>query len=211
MPPGKERTMRRLVLLLAVMAAALVLASGVALAVNRVGTNGPDTLRGTDGSDNLSGLGGEDRLLGKGGEDNLSGGAGKDVVLGGDERRPGGGDKNLDGGGGNDVVAAGRGSDNASGGDGNDLLIDGNLGESSRDDLSGGPGKDVIVVDNVPTVKDLVACGSGFDRVLADRKDAVAPDCERVVVVRGSREAVLRQEEEFFESVPESFFAGLQQ
>jgi hypothetical protein len=203
--------MRRTVLLVALVAACLVMASGVALAVDRVGTNGDDTLRGTDGDDNLFGLGGDDRLLGKGGSDNLVGGPGKDVVLGGDERRPGGGDKNLDGGSGNDVVGAGRGSDNASGGDGNDFLIDANLGESSQDNLSGGSGNDVIFVDHVPAVKDLVACGGGFDRVLADRADVVAPDCERVVVVRGSREAVLRQEHEFFESIPESFFAGLPQ
>ncbi len=203
--------MRRTVLLVAVMAACLVMASGVALAVDRVGTNGPDTLRGTDGDDNLSGLRGDDTLLGKVGSDNLSGGPGKDVLFGGDERSPGAGDKNLDGGGGNDVVLAGRGSDNASGGDGNDLLIDGNLGESSRDNFSGGSGKDVIVVDNVPAIGDVVGCGGGFDRVLADRKDTVARDCERVVVVRGSREDVRRQEREFFGSIPESFFAGLQQ
>ena len=36
--------MRRVVLVLAAMALALLLASGVALAVNKVGTNGPDTL-----------------------------------------------------------------------------------------------------------------------------------------------------------------------
>jgi hypothetical protein len=42
----QERSgMRRLVLLLTAMALTLVLASGVALAVNKVGTNGPDTLR----------------------------------------------------------------------------------------------------------------------------------------------------------------------
>jgi len=40
--------MRRAVLMLALMAATLVVASGVALAVNKVGTNGPDTLRGTN-------------------------------------------------------------------------------------------------------------------------------------------------------------------
>ena len=203
--------MRRTVLLVAVVAASLVMASGVALAVDRVGTNGPDTLRGTDRADNLSGLGGGDTLLGKDGSDNLSGGPGKDVLFGGDERRPGAGDKNLDGGGGNDVVLAGRGSDNASGGDGNDFMIDGNLGESSRDNLSGGSGKDVIAVDNVPAFRDVVGCGGGFDRVLADRKDTVGQDCERVVFVRGSREDVRRQEREFFESIPDSFFAGLQQ
>ena len=47
--------MRRIALVLTVMTFALVLASGVALAVNKVGTDGPDTLRGTNGDDNLLG------------------------------------------------------------------------------------------------------------------------------------------------------------
>jgi hypothetical protein len=51
--------MRRLVFLLTAMALARVLASGVALAVNKSGTDGSDTLRGTNGADNLIGLGGE--------------------------------------------------------------------------------------------------------------------------------------------------------
>ena len=45
--------MRRVILLLAAMATTLVVASGLALAVTKIGTNGPDTLRGTNGSDNL--------------------------------------------------------------------------------------------------------------------------------------------------------------
>jgi Ca2+-binding RTX toxin-like protein len=191
------------------MALTLLVASGVALAVNKVGTNGPDTLRGTDGADNLLGLGGNDELFGLGGSDNLLGGDGKDIVLGGTERRPGGGDKNLAGGSGNDFVGGGQGSDNIVGGDGNDLLIDGNLRESSRDNLAGGDGKDVILADNVPAFKDVVSCGGGFDRVLADREDTVARDCERVKIVRGSREEVRDQEDAFFESLPESFLAGL--
>jgi Ca2+-binding RTX toxin-like protein len=65
---------RRVVLVLAAMALALVLASGVAFAMNKVGTNGPDTLRGTGRADNLSGRGGNDDLFGKGGSDNLLGG-----------------------------------------------------------------------------------------------------------------------------------------
>jgi hypothetical protein len=39
--------MRRLVLLLTAVAATLVMASGVALAVTKIGTNGPDTLKAT--------------------------------------------------------------------------------------------------------------------------------------------------------------------
>jgi hypothetical protein len=45
--------MRRLLFLSTTIALVLVLASGVALAIDRIGTNGPDTLRGTNGSDNL--------------------------------------------------------------------------------------------------------------------------------------------------------------
>jgi hypothetical protein len=45
--------MRRTILLLASMALTLLVASGVALAVTRIGTDGPDTLRGTNGADNL--------------------------------------------------------------------------------------------------------------------------------------------------------------
>jgi Ca2+-binding RTX toxin-like protein len=201
--------MRRVALLLTVMAAALVLASGVALAVTKIGTNGHDVLKGTDGKDNLLGLGGQDDIFGKGGSDNLLGGPGKDNVIGGDERRPRGGDKNLVGGDGNDAVFTGKGSDNAVGGEGNDLLFECCLRESSKDTLSGGSGNDVIDVGNKPAVQDVVTCGSGFDRVLSDRADRVAPDCEKVVVVHGSVEDVLRQFEEFNESIPQSFFRGL--
>ena len=47
--------MRRTVLLLAVMAAVLVMASGVVLAVARSGGPGNDVLRGTEGHDALAG------------------------------------------------------------------------------------------------------------------------------------------------------------
>jgi Ca2+-binding RTX toxin-like protein len=79
--------MRRVVLVLAAMALALLLASGVALAVNKVGTNGPDTLRGTNKADNLLGRGGNDILFALAGDDNLQGERGKDIVFGGTERR----------------------------------------------------------------------------------------------------------------------------
>ena len=194
--------MRRVVLVLAAMALALLLASGVAWAVNKIGTDGPDTLRGTNRADNLLGEGGNDALFGLGGRDNLVGGPGKDWVLGGNERRPQGGDKNLLGGSGNDGVNGGKGSDNLVGGSGNDFvngdrgsdrivggggndyLLDGEpFGEEgSKDVLSGGEGNDVFDVINRPAAKDVVVCGDGFDRVLADRKDVLASDCERVAV-----------------------------
>ena len=45
--------MRRIMLLAAATALTMLVASGVALAVTRIGTDGPDTLRGTKGDDNL--------------------------------------------------------------------------------------------------------------------------------------------------------------
>jgi Ca2+-binding RTX toxin-like protein len=195
--------MRRAILLVATMALTLLVASGVALAVNKVGTNGPDTLRGTNGADNLLGKGGNDILLALAGDDNLLGGPGKDIVLGGSLASALGGDKNLAGGRGNDVVGGGNGSDNVVGGSGNDLMADGTVEhDHSQDILSGGAGKDVIVAANSPAFGDIVTCGSGFDRVLADRKDVVAPDCERVVIGLASFE-------QFFNSIPQSFFEGL--
>jgi Ca2+-binding RTX toxin-like protein len=194
--------MRRVVLVLAAMALALLLASGMAWAVNKIGTDGPDRLRGTNRADNLLGEGGNDALFGFRGRDNLLGGPGKDWVLGGNERRTLGGDKNLVGGPGNDGIIAGQGSDNLQGGSGNDFgnggrgsdrivgeggndyLLDGeSFGqEASKDVLSGGEGNDVLDVINRPAAKEVVVCGDGFDRVLADRKDVVAPDCEVVAV-----------------------------
>ncbi len=200
--------MRRTILLVAMMAVSLLVASGVALAVNKIGTDGPDTLRGTNGNDTLIGKGGNDNLFGLRGSDNLLGGEGKDNVLAGDERRLGRGDKNLVGGPGNDFVFSGKGSDNIVGGEGNDFLFECCLREFSKDTLSGGSGNDVIDVSHKPAVQDVVTCGSGFDRVLSDRADRVAPDCEKVVVVHGSVEDVLRQFEEFNESIPQSFFEG---
>ena len=83
--------MRRTILQVATMALTLLVASGVALAVNKIGTDGPDTLRGTNGTDNLIGKGGNDILFALGGKDTLIGGPGKDVVLGGNKDRPFGG------------------------------------------------------------------------------------------------------------------------
>jgi Ca2+-binding RTX toxin-like protein len=202
--------MRRVVLVLAAMALALLLASGVALAVTKLGTNGPDTLTGTNGNDNLIGKGGNDILFSLNGRDNLLGGPGKDIVLGENERlNSSRGDKNLKGGPGNDIVVGGRGSDNVLGDAGNDFLVDGPTREFSLDKVSGGDGNDVFLVENAPAAKDIATCGDGFDRVLADRKDLVASDCERVRIVHGSRAEVLQQEEEFLASIPQSFFEGL--
>jgi hypothetical protein len=187
-------------LLLTMMAATLVVASGVALAVNKIGTNGPDTLKGTNGADNLLGKGANDVLFSLTGRDTLLGGEGKDWVFGGNERRPLGGVKNLVGGPGNDGVLGGEDSDTLTGnsgndfadggvgpdkilgGEGNDYLVDGPRRGVATDTLIGGEGNDVIDPFNKPANRDLLTCGRGFDRVLADTEDVVAPDCEKVAV-----------------------------
>jgi Ca2+-binding RTX toxin-like protein len=191
--------------MVAMMSLTLLVASGVALAVTKIGTNGPDTLRGTNKADNLLGRGGNDKIFGEGGKDDLLGGSGKDFILTGDRSLAGRGDTNLVGGPGNDAVVGGFGSDNVVGNEGNDFLIGGpglSPREAPNDKLLGGDGNDVIDVLNKPAGKDIVVCGAGIDRVLADKEDVIAPDCEKVFIGLGSQEA-------FFESIPESFFDGL--
>lgn len=97
---------RRAILLLITMAATLVLASGVALALNTINCESNETCRGTaradlmkgtdgfnemygrDGNDTLKGFGRSDALFGQVGDDRLLGGPGGDYVVGGrgDER-----------------------------------------------------------------------------------------------------------------------------
>jgi Ca2+-binding RTX toxin-like protein len=132
------------------------------------------------------------------------GGTGKDWVYGGNERRPFGSDKNLWGGPGNDGVVGGVGSDTLLGGSGNYWVTDGPFRETRKDTLSGGDGDDFFVVNNRPETKDIVSCGDGFDRVLVDSKDVVAPDCERV----------LTRPRDFGESIPPAvgeFFATFEE
>ena len=217
--------MRRFILLLTMMAATLVAASGAAWALDEIGTNGPDTLKGTNGSDNLLGRGGNDALYGFDGRDNLLGGDGKDWVLGGDEVGPLGGDKNLVGGAGNDGLNGGDGFDDLMGGGGNDringefgpdrifgqagddYLLDGEFRAGERDTLSGADGDDLLDIINQPAKKDIVTCGKGFDRVIADANDSVASDCEKVAV--GPAAADRRNQQLENSGYFERFFDGL--
>jgi Ca2+-binding RTX toxin-like protein len=218
--------MRRAILMVAMMSLTLLVASGVALAVTKIGTNGPDTLRGTNGADNLLGNGANDALFALGGRDNLLGGEGKDWVLGGNERRASGGDKHLVGGPGNDGVLGGKSSDIVVGGSGNDyvyghtgsdrvvgqegddLVWGGTYPETARDVLSAGDGEDVVFVDNRTPAKDIVSCGGSFDRVGSDSKDVVAPDCEKVFVGAAASRFFHRLEESgYFDHLSEEVLA----
>ena len=128
----------------------------------------------------------------------MLGSSGNDLVTG-DK----GSDRAVVGGEGRDLIDGGTGTDRMLGEGGGDEIVDGPIGEGSKDDLlSGGEGDDILIGDHVPAVKDIVSCGGGFDRVVADSKDVVADDCEKVLVVHGSKKEVLKQEDTFYKSLP---------
>ena len=127
--------MRRTVLLLTAIAAALVLGSGVAHAATLVGTNRADNLQGTSNSDKIYGLNGGDTLNGRGGNDEISGDAGNDGIVGGASTTSG--QNELYGGSGADYISA-------------DM-------PAAYDEVYGGSGDDTIFADDGRY--DYVNCG----------------------------------------------------
>ena len=131
--------MRKSVLLLASMTLAVLLACGVALAVDEncvegqvcAGTDGDDRLIGTPAPDTMRGLDGEDDLRAKEGNDDVNGGAHSDELHGQE------GDDELAGAESNDYLVGGVGDDAVSGGTGNDFYrLDEGWGQ---DTVSGEP------------------------------------------------------------------------
>ncbi len=105
-----------------------------------------------------------------------SGGAGDDVLS-----APKGTFAILEGGSGDDVITGSRlddrlngnsGQDRIAGGDGADIIT----GGAGSDQLFGGAGRDTVRARD--RVRDKVSCGSGRDRVQADRRDRVI-SCEQ--------------------------------
>ncbi len=93
------------------------------------------------------------------------------------------GNDEIRGGAGRDLICAREGDDVVRSRAGNDV-VDGGVG---ADDIDPGAGRDVVVGrggDDVVFVADgeldLVLCGTGTDRVVADRKDDVNSSCETV-------------------------------
>ena len=124
--------------MLTIVAAALVVGSGVALAAaircdggKCVGTNKPDSIFGTDKRDAIFAREGGDFVSGRGRADNLNGGDGNDEILGGW---------------GDDWIKGGR----------HDDAVEGNLG---NDRITGGAG--VNVIRAADGMKDLIVCGDG--------------------------------------------------
>ena len=174
--------MRRAMFLLAAMAPAILVAAGVAIAVEKTCTNSGETLRGTAQRDILYGRGGNDRLLGLGGNDELLGGSGNDTVQGSSEA------DELYGISGSDTMNGGDDNDGVYGGVGDDPAL---FGGGGTDDISGGWGDDKLNSrDDSPN--DSVSCGPNQDIAIVDDDptdplvvpwDKVSPDCEDVRVM----------------------------
>jgi Ca2+-binding RTX toxin-like protein len=153
--------------------------ASAALAATVVATNGDDRIHGTSSADTIFGMGGDDRIVAGDGDDTVYGDGscppgsqdasycqtgetardGNDTIVGGD------GNDTLYGQGGDDTIIGGHGDDTIVGGSGNDVIM-------------GGDGNDFIDVRDGQ--KDIVNCGDGRDRVIADQMDRVARNCESV-------------------------------
>lgn len=164
---GERRKMKRIVLLIMVTVMGVLLASGVALAAIKTGTNGNDRITGTNGPDILSGKGGKDFIVGLQGPDVIKGGADNDTLFGSDaDRVPEDNSSDIiEGGGGNDDVAGGLGADVLKGGSGDEFIIH-------------GPFRPAL--GSVDRAKDVISCGPGDDAVLAGKNDRISSDCETV-------------------------------
>jgi glucose/arabinose dehydrogenase len=128
-----------------------------------VGTQGNDVREGTSRRDVIVGLAGNDKLSGLAGNDLICGGKGNDM---------------LKGGAGNDQLNGQKGEDKLSGKAGKDTL----KGGPGKDSYTAGPGRDTVGSRERPPVRERVDCGSGFDRIGADKLDRLI-DCEKSLQV----------------------------
>lgn len=141
------------------------------------GFGGNDTISGYAGRDCIDGERGDDTLYGGDDNDKLVGGSGRDRLYGQDDRDllfGGTANDRLEGGEANDMLAGGAGDDDLLGGSGSDRLFgeagaDRILGGGGRNQIDGGAGNDSIVARNGE--RDRIICGTGRDRVHADRFD----------------------------------------
>ena len=140
-------------------------------------TDAADTFRAQRPGLTIFALAGNDVIF-AGGAPVVSGGAGNDRITLGST-----GIVTADGNSGNDWIYGLVGRDRIIGGAGHDKLY----GERSADRIDGGAGRDGINAgqgDDVVRVRDgevdRVKCSSGRDVVVADRRDRVQRDCERV-------------------------------
>jgi Ca2+-binding RTX toxin-like protein len=144
------------------------------------GTNGDDRINAFREGIAVAGDAGNDLITGVGRND-LGGGSGNDRIQAGDTGpnsiAGGSGNDSLRGGDAKDSFSPGYGDDKVWGGGGNDRIDSAGAG---RDTISGGAGNDYIVSKERGSERDVVRCGSGKDKVLADKNDRVSKDCEKV-------------------------------
>jgi hypothetical protein len=80
--------------------------------------------------------------------------------------------------------------------------LQGIVREAALDTFCDGAGNYVFLPNNKPAAhRDLLTCGGRIYRVLADSKDVVAGDCEKVFIGLS--------EQEFVSKIPQDFFEGL--
>jgi Ca2+-binding RTX toxin-like protein len=137
---------RRATLVLAVVAAMLIVASGVAVARTITcdggrcdGTNNKDTMYGSARHDAMFGYRGGDLMRGDGGRDFVNGDGGRDRLSGGQK------DDTVNGGDDDDVVVGNPGNDQLNAGNGDDRV---EAADGMRDHISCGNGRhDIVVFD----------------------------------------------------------------
>lgn len=145
------RTRRHRHLLAAAVCCALLAPASIAWAVNTTtGTEGDDVTTLTASIDYHHALSGNDTVDGGGSRDELNGDDGNDTVRGGE------GDDLLHGDAGDDTL----------------------WGDAGGDQLDGGTGNDTI--RSYQGGRDVIDCGPGRDRVIAEQKDRVKGNCEDV-------------------------------
>jgi Ca2+-binding RTX toxin-like protein len=125
-----------MVLLGGMLLVGVIMVGRAALADNKAGTFGEDTLIGTDQLDRLYALGAADVIRGKAGNDDCYGGSGADEI------RCGPGNDRVDGGFGEDDLFSGSGNDTISAADGRVDLV------------NCGPGDDTVYVDELDVVNE---------------------------------------------------------
>jgi hypothetical protein len=171
---------------IAILVSASVLAITVApvMAVQILGTDGPDVLEGTPNADDIHGFHGNDVIYGRGGNDEIDGGFEDDTLFGGygDEVVIYGNTGNdlIYGGPGTDRIYGNKGDNELHGGKGPDRIIARATG--SEDFVFGGWANDIIKVQGDGST-DVVDCGSGIDKVYYGPLDQIAANCEKRILV----------------------------
>ena len=150
-----KRMGRRAILLLLTMATALLMASGVALALTKTclagststkpcyGSLNADVITGTPAADYINAQNGDDTVNARDGGDNVYGSLGRDIIdgeAGNDKLYGDNHDDKIEGGEGDDRLDGSTDNDKLWGGTGKDTLY----GSAGNDYLYGGPGCDIL-------------------------------------------------------------------